>query len=1008
MTSAGLHTSALLTEQFYDWELRGRGWNLWDYPVSLEPPFRPFFFHGHGPPALLLDDGRHETALSELTARIGRFFRKGPGLPISPETPSFGVCDAMEIPEAATESPLLAECVVLVPSQYVAKREVMDRLLVALASHRGPLAFEVLGTVDGVAVEFVCRADDRARVASQLSAYVPEVVIGDNAKPLSATWREHEGESLVVDFGLSNEFMLPLQAIVRFEVDPLIPGIAGLADLHRGELGILQVLFQPVRHPWAESIVRALSDGAGGSFFSDAPEMLSLAREKISSPLFAAVVRVAAKGRDEERAHDIARRIASTLLPLVRPGSNELVPLEGDGYSSDAHEDDLLSRRSHRSGMILSLAELRSLVHIPDASVRVERFRRLEKKTKGVPAEAMGNSLALGENIHRGRCARVSLSHEQRLKHIHVIGASGTGKSTLLVSMVLQAIAAGEGVAVLDPHGDLVDEILGRLPEEHTADIVVFDPSDPEYSVGFNVLRASSEVEKEILASDLVAVFRRLATSWGDQMTAVLGNAISAFLEHPEGGTLSELRNFLADSHYRRAFLASVYDPEVRRFWEQTFPLLSGAPQASILTRLNSFLRPRSLRNVVSQKNSPVDLSSVVSEGNVFLAKLSQGLMGAENAHFLGSLLVTKFHQVALARQALSPADRRPFFLVVDEFQDFATPSMAAVLSGARKFGMGLVLAHQELGQLASTPEVRSALLGNAYTRVVFRVGDEDARALSGGFSLFDAGDLASLDTGEAICRVGQSKHDFSLRTLPLPHVSAEIAAARRGQVIDVSRAKYGQQRGELDELGADHAVVNREEAPAPRPAVEARVASLAERPTPVRKAAEPAVPGRGGKEHKYLQHLVMQLAEQRGFRVALEEELSDRSGRIDVLLQRDQTAIACEISVTSTPDQEVENVRKCLGAGFQQVLVIAADQRRLERLKSAIEKEVSPDGLARVAFAVPEAIVEYLDAQVMPSTELVRGYSVRVTRKTIASNEAEARREAIGLVIARSISKRG
>lgn len=991
------------TEEFYDWEVRGRGWQLWDYPVSLEPPFRPFVFHGFGSHPTRGDDGRQETVLSALAGRLKRFFVSAP---TTTQTAYPRMVVVEEAPEPSPPFTSLVEYALLVPDDYQTKREVMDRLLVALTAIREPLAFEVIGARGRIHAQFACRETDRATLLSQLSAYVPQVVANEEVEPLSTKWMQHAHEFLIVDFGLSNEFMLPLQATDRFDVDPLLAVAASLSDLRSDELGVFQVLFEPVRNPWAESIVRSISDGAGGCFFADAPEMLALAREKVSTPLFTAVVRVAARARTSARVHEIARSVGAAVFQFARPRSNEFVPLEGNGYPDDAHEEDLLSRRSHRSGMILSLAELRSLVHIPDASVRVDGFRRLEKTTKGVPAEAIGNSLTLGENIHRGRCAVVSLSHEQRLKHIHVIGASGTGKSTLLISMVLQAIAAGEGVAVLDPHGDLVDEILGRLPEEQTADIVVFDPSDPEYSVGFNVLRASSEVEKEILASDLVAVFRRLATSWGDQMTAVLGNAISAFLEHPEGGTLSELRNFLADSHYRRTFLASVSDPEVRRFWEQTFPLLSGAPQAPILTRLNSFLRPRSLRNVVSQKNSPVDLSSVVSEGKVFLAKLSQGLMGAENAHFLGSLLVTKFHQVALARQALPPAERRPFFLVVDEFQDFATPSMAAVLSGARKFGLGLVLAHQELGQLASTPEVRSALLGNAYTRIVFRVGDEDARVLSGGFSVFDAGDLGSLETGEAICRVGQAKHDFSLRTLPLPPVSSEIVAERRDQVIDVSRAKYGQPRRELEELAADgHVVVHREEPPVQRPAVEVPAPVL--RRPPIEKAPEPAVPGRGGKEHKYLQHLVMQLAEQRGFRVALEEEIPDRSGRIDVLLRRDQTAIACEISVTSTPEQEVENVRKCLGAGFQQVLVIAADQRRLGRLKSAIEKEVSPEGLACIVYVVPEAIVEYLDAQVVPSTELVRGYSVRVTRKTIASNEAGARREAIGRVIAKSISKR-
>jgi hypothetical protein len=988
------------TEEFYDWELRGRGWTVWDYPVALEPPFRPFLFHGSAVRPSFVDDGRHETALSAFAGRLKKLLRKPPQAAPVLDPHAFLEDDA---PAAAPTRDALRELALLPPSDYATKREVTDRLLIAFASSTEPIAFEIVGTANRIQAQLVCREQDHALVQSQLAAYAPAVLVDEGHEPLANQWTRSGEAALIVDFGLANEFMLPLAAADRFDVDPLVSVAGSLAGLREGELALLQVLFAPARNPWAESIVRAVSDGAGGCFFADAPEVLTLAREKISEPLFAVGIRVAARASDRLRAYEIARSVGAALLQFSRPRSNEFVPLEAHHYPPDVHEEDLLTRSSHRSGMLLSLPELRSLVHIPDASVRTDNLRRFEKKTKATPLEAIGHSLVLGENLHRGERQAVSLSIEQRLKHVHVIGASGTGKSTLLVSIALQAIAAGEGVGVLDPHGDLVDEILGRLPENRTSDVVVFDPSDPAYSVGFNVLRARSEIEKEILASDLVAVFRRLSTSWGDQMTAVLGNAISAFLEHPEGGTLSELRRFLADAQYRRAFLANVTDPEVRRFWEDTFPLLSGSPQASILTRLNSFLRPRSLRGVIAQDRSALDLGAIMSEGKVFLGKLAQGLIGTENAHFLGSLLVTKFHQVALARQALPPTERRPFTLVIDEFQSFATPSMAEVLSGARKFGLGLALVHQELGQLASSPQVKNALLGNAYTRIVFRVGDEDARVLAGGFATFDAGDLSSLATGEALCRIGQARHDFSFCTHSLPTVQANEAAARTQEVIAASRATYAVPRVDLEDQTAEDAVVvpNVRTTEPPPP-----IKKSTPPPTPADPLIETPGPGRGGKEHKYLQHLVRQLAEQRGFRASLEEELPDKSGRVDVVLRRDLISIACEISITTTPDHEVENVRKCLRAGFRQVVAMASDQRRLGRLKAAVEKAVTPEEVSLVAFLVPDEIVEYLDAHVEPTTETVRGYSVRVTRRSITTDDAEARRAAIGRVIARSMKR--
>jgi hypothetical protein len=256
--------------------------------------------------------------------------------------------------------------------------------------------------------------------------------------------------------------------------------------------------------------------------------------------------------------------------------------------------------------------------------------------------------------------------------------------------MITQDIAHGEGIAVLDPHGDLIDQVVGHIPEERAADVVLFDPSDEAYPVGFNILSAHSELERNLLASDLVAVFKRLSTSWGDQMTAVFGNAILAFLESDEGGTLADLRRFLVETDFRKSFLRTVRDAEVVYYWEKEFPLLTGKPHAPILTRLDTFLRPKVVRHMVSQKRN-LDFRAIMDGRQIFLAKLSQGLIGEENSHLLGALLVSKLNQMALSRQDIHVSERKPFYVYIDEFHNFVTPSMAAILSRTRSFSSSRV-----------------------------------------------------------------------------------------------------------------------------------------------------------------------------------------------------------------------------------------------------------------------------------------------------------------------------
>ena len=385
----------------------------------------------------------------------------------------------------------------------------------------------------------------------QLRAIFPESVCVPVYGGLQTAWHSAEGgETVVVEFGLARESLLPLATIQH---DLCVPLIGALSELEEGELGLFQVLFERVKKPWAESLLDAVSDDSGKAHFVNAPDLFDGAKLKTARPLFGAVVRIAVRSPDFARVSQIARNLASAISAFAQPNGNEFIPLHNDHYPNEIHAEDVLRRQTHRSGMLLNADELLGLIRFPTSAVRSPKFQRITRKTKLAPAIATGDhGLILGLNTHAGETRTVRLTPEQRVQHTHIIGASGTGKSTLFFNLIRQDIESGQGVGILDPHGDLIEKILGIIPEHRINDVVLLDPADEEFIVGFNILSAHSDWEKNLLASDLVSIFRRLSTSWGDQMGSVLGNAVRAFLENERGGTLADMRRFFLDDRPSR------------------------------------------------------------------------------------------------------------------------------------------------------------------------------------------------------------------------------------------------------------------------------------------------------------------------------------------------------------------------------------------------------------------------------------------------------------------------
>lgn len=1007
-----------LREQFYSWELWGRGWAAWPEPVHLEPPFRPFYGH-FITPRPQVDDGRHHTALSRLASWIR-------GQPTNDAKTALAVIGDETEPEPRylTLDDEIRSFILHVPRERVIRPDAMAALLATLRGSRAPIAFEIVGGNGKVAVQFAARAADERLLLSALRNHFPDVTTVPGDLLIESFGHDDFAVIGVFEVGLRREFMLPLMTCRSYDPDPYIALVAALEDTSGDDAGAVQFLFEPAHAPWAESVFRAVMTHEGDDFFEDEPAIAKLGKQKVMQPLFAAAIRIVVTGEDEPQARARLARIESALSQFENPAGNQLMTLD-DEVTFSRHLD-LLKRESHRSGMLLGLDELCSLVHLPSVSVQSKALiGRAGLRSHAVESSA-DRGFYLGVNRHAGKETPVYLSLDRARRHVHVIGASGSGKSNLLLQLLLEDVRHGGGIALLDPHGDLVDDLLARLPERRIEDVILFDPADTEYPVGFNVLAAHSDLEKTLLASDLVAIFRRLSTSWGDQMHAVLANAIQAFLESERGGTIADLRKFLIDREFRDEFLTTIKDEEIVYYWKKEFPLLHGRPQGPILTRLDSFLRPKLVRQMVTQRENKVDFRSVMDDGKIFLAKLAQGAIGEENAALLGSFLIARFHQTAMSRQDTRAAERRPFLIAADECQHFVTPSMASILSGARKYSVGLVLAHQDLTQLQRKDgEVYASLLANAGTRMVFRVGDADARALAEGFANFTSDDLRALSSGEAICRFDRADHDFNLAVPLVEPIDEDEALARRTYIVDWSRKKYGQPPSEREKEKPSPAAESEEPPPPPPPqpvatapqstaprVVHSPIATTTSAAAPasrisVKREEPEATLGRGGAQHKYLQELVKRFAEAQGYRATIEKPTS-AGGSIDVALDRADGSIAVEISVTSTTAYESGNVAKCLAAGYARVVVLAPERRRLDAIAKTVRSALTETERARVDFLLPEEFLAYLAKQTppAPTVEQVGGYKVKVSYTKPTDEEAKARQRAVAEVVARSVRK--
>ena len=393
------------------------------------------------------------------------------------------------------------------------------------------------------------------------------------------------------------------------------------------------------------------------------------------------------------------------------------------------------------------------------------------------------------------------IKQKNRRGHMYIIGKTGTGKSSLIENMAISDIKNGYGLALIDPHGDITEDILDFVPKRRIKDVIYFNPGDLDYPIAFNPLEKVPKDFHHLVASGIISTFKKIWSEfWGPRLEHILRHALLSLLEYPNS-TLLDLPKLLTDKDFRKNVINYITHPQVREFWLSEFDKYSvwvrSEAISPILNKIGQFLISIPLRNIVGQRENTFNLRQAMDEGKILIVNLAKGKIGEDNCSLLGALIATKIQLSALSRIDLPEDKRKPFYLYVDEIHSFITLSFADILSEARKYGLNLILAHQYIEQLDE--RIRAAIFGNIGTLISFRIGAEDAKYLAQEFSpVFDETDLINLPNFHIYLKLmidGVTSQPFSASTLP--HV--ERNKSYKNKIIDFSRNRYTKPRSSVE-----------------------------------------------------------------------------------------------------------------------------------------------------------------------------------------------------------------
>jgi len=544
----------------------------------------------------------------------------------------------------------------------------------------------------------------------------------------------------------------------------------------------------------------------------DREDTVAGAVNKVNQLLFTANIRVSVivpKGKLPEGERKV-REIVGSFRQFSLPQSNEFEARaertsSGIPFGFTVHP------------YALSVEEVATIWHLPTIIVQTPNIdwvlsKKLEPPVNlPVPGQTdPENTLTvLGEAVYRGQRSKFGVRGDDRRRHLYALGKTGMGKTTLLENMIYADIQAGRGLAIIDPHGDLAEVVPQFVPKNRSNDVVLFDPADRDFPLSFNVLDCPDPNQRSLVASGLMGVFTKLWPGmFSGRMEHILRNTLLALLEY-EGSSMLGIMRIFADEGYRKKVVAKVTDPMVKSFWEQEYATWSEKYRteaiAAIQNKVGQLLSTPLIRNIVGQTKNGLDLRHAMDTGKIIIVNLSKGRLGEDTSAFLGSMLVTKFQIDAMSRADIPEAERRDFFLYVDEFQNFATESFATILSEARKYRLNLTMANQYVAQLLigeGKTTLRDAVFGNVGSIVCFQVGSDDAEVLSLQFEeMAMPKDILSLPKYHAYVRLmidGVPSKPFSVTTLPRPHIEPDLKKLET--LRKLSRERYAEKRAVVED----------------------------------------------------------------------------------------------------------------------------------------------------------------------------------------------------------------
>ena len=674
-------------------------------------------------------------------------------------------------------------------------------------------SFEIVALQEKISFHINCPRKIRDLVEKQVHGAYPQADI----KEIDETNIFNEkGKVSFEALKLDKPNYFPIRTYKDLPTDGLSLVTSAMSKMRFGEGVILQLVLEPASKKWQKKGKSYISnekkreaDPDKATYGHDPKEMEAIST-KAEKPGFRVAVRIVVSADNSATTESHLNNIKGAFSQF-RSSYNNFTKVSF--FPKHLFMIDFLYRYMplfKRTTPVLNTEELATIFHFPNKTVETHHIEELNAKSAPAPNEIPSEGLYLGKSFYRGEERSVHMSLEDRRRHSYIVGKTGTGKSEYLKELILQDIEAGHGVCAIDPHGDFVEDILELMPPERAEDVIYFNPSDLERPMGMNIMEAETEDQMHFVAGSVINLMYKL---YDPHRTGIIGprfehairNAMLTIMSRP-GATFVELVRVMTDAKLVEEYLPYVKDPMVKRYWTDQIAQTSDFHKSEVLdyivSKFGRFVTNKTMRNIIGQPKSAFDFREAMDNKKIILCNLSKGILGEEDAKFLGLILVPKVLTAAMSRQNTAMENRPDFFLYVDEFQNFATEDFAVILSEARKYRLSLTVANQYISQIDE--EVKNAVFGNVGTMVSFRIGVTDANFLQHEFvPVFNETDLSNIE-----------KYHVYIKTIvnnePVPPFSMSLAKDMNSQnarknpklaemIKELSRLKYGVDKDQVE-----------------------------------------------------------------------------------------------------------------------------------------------------------------------------------------------------------------